>query len=916
MNPNNATLSGAAAAAGTPPVQPQPQQPQQAASSAAPSTSKKRNFSALAAAAQGASDGTLPVLGYSPTATAAAAATAPGPAPSVPKKQAKPSKRGKRDDSGNDLWDEELDRVLRHGMTILPNMGRRTIWLEDDEQSYGRNGLIGEYIRRQTGKVRNRTQVASHLAVLRKNNPDDTELHTLVIGHDITPEEFTLINWSQLLGPDLHPQTRETAKQVNDAVKQHRDIVVAAQKARRESGVQGNADGSPAPGAAAGADGAAAPPAAKKAKRAAGGAAGKKQIISPEALEQAMHDILLYGPGNAAPGASGSTNANGAASGSGTGNELELPVPPREYFDAPTVAAVAAAAAAALEQQTQTQHADLHRVLAGLPVTSSSAPSSSSAAPVQFGSLAAVDPSIDPLLQQQVANPPGMSTAPGGSTLALHNVLGGSSTVGPASVSGANSSSNNSIYVNAQDQPSFHQHLQQQISNAMAANAAGNAPARRGPGRPRKSVAPGATTSTTAAAHVPLPADSAAIAAAAAAAVLALPAHQQQAATLASTSTARAAPKKTKHHHHHQHHHQQQQQKEADIQVNGGEDVAMVETERQAEAGGGVGTEASIVGGQHAEEQETPLALHDDEPASTTAATSPSKKGKKHVQNNGGAEARPVADAGEAVDATSGVTKLAGMGPAASTSSSSSKGAKAPSAANATAAATPRRTGSRNATRLAASKPVGDEDDAEEDQLDEEQQQQPAPAPAATTSGKGKTGATTTTAGKGKGKAAAVATATSAPPPPPPAPSSSVPSTATTSKPAGKGRGATSKAKKGKSAAGSQQQDAMQIDEQPTGSTSATSAPGEHAQIVDVHADDGQEEDGDHADKGEHGANPTTPRRRRRKSGEGAHNDDEEGEGEEEGPDGVLMEGEGEYDETGKKWLSGVKKGFMRLVGY
>ena len=143
--------------------------------SASTSTSKKRNFSALAAVAQEASDGTLPVLGYqqdnntpSPAATSSAS-----------RKPAKVSKRGKRDDTGNDLWDAELDKVLRHGMTILPNMGRRTIWLEDDEQSYGRNGLLGEYIRRQTGKVRNRTQVASHLAVLRKNNPDDHECQSV-----------------------------------------------------------------------------------------------------------------------------------------------------------------------------------------------------------------------------------------------------------------------------------------------------------------------------------------------------------------------------------------------------------------------------------------------------------------------------------------------------------------------------------------------------------------------------------------------------------------------------------------------------------------------------------------------------------------------------------------------------------------
>ena len=148
-----------------------------ATASTSTSTSKKRNFSALAAVAQEASDGTLPVLGYqqdNSTPSPAAATTTTG------RKPAKVSKRGKRDDTGNDLWDAELDKVLRHGMTILPNMGRRTIWLEDDEQSYGRNGLLGEYIRRQTGKVRNRTQVASHLAVLRKNNPDDHECQSAV----------------------------------------------------------------------------------------------------------------------------------------------------------------------------------------------------------------------------------------------------------------------------------------------------------------------------------------------------------------------------------------------------------------------------------------------------------------------------------------------------------------------------------------------------------------------------------------------------------------------------------------------------------------------------------------------------------------------------------------------------------------
>ncbi|TNY19655.1 hypothetical protein DMC30DRAFT_399726 [Rhodotorula diobovata] len=58
-------------------------------------------------------------------------------------------------------------------MALLPKMGRRAIYLETDDESFGRNGLLGEYLRRQTGKIRNRTQIASHLAVMRKNNPKD-----------------------------------------------------------------------------------------------------------------------------------------------------------------------------------------------------------------------------------------------------------------------------------------------------------------------------------------------------------------------------------------------------------------------------------------------------------------------------------------------------------------------------------------------------------------------------------------------------------------------------------------------------------------------------------------------------------------------------------------------------------------------
>lgn len=59
-------------------------------------------------------------------------------------------------------------------MALLPAMGRRAVSLETDGQSMGRNGLLSEYLRRQTGKYRNRTQISSHICTLVKNNPGNT----------------------------------------------------------------------------------------------------------------------------------------------------------------------------------------------------------------------------------------------------------------------------------------------------------------------------------------------------------------------------------------------------------------------------------------------------------------------------------------------------------------------------------------------------------------------------------------------------------------------------------------------------------------------------------------------------------------------------------------------------------------------
>ncbi|GAA5875083.1 hypothetical protein JCM8547_005407 [Rhodosporidiobolus lusitaniae] len=115
---------------------------------------------------------------------------------------------------GEDLWPDELDEALRRGLALIPNIGKRTVYLsEESEESYGRNGLLSEYIRRQTGVVRNKVQCASHTAVWRKNNPDNTGLLALIKGHDVPSSSLSAIDWNSFLGPDNFPHTLSKARQ-------------------------------------------------------------------------------------------------------------------------------------------------------------------------------------------------------------------------------------------------------------------------------------------------------------------------------------------------------------------------------------------------------------------------------------------------------------------------------------------------------------------------------------------------------------------------------------------------------------------------------------------------------------------------------------------------------------------------------
>lgn len=656
-----------------------------------------------------------------------------------------------------------------------------------------------------------------------------------MIGHDITPEAFGVINWSSLLGPDLHPHTRENAKAANDAVKQHRDLVVAAQKARRESGVPSpsaaaggaasdaggipvNAEGSPVPNGAAptGTPTPVVPPVKKKRGPAkAKQRAGDLATASAAGLTPEQHQLLYgTGPGLSSSGAASTSRAAGGTAG------LELPVPPREYFDNQAVASIAAAAAAALNEQQQ-QNAQLQQVLAGLPVSAHMPAhhhhpqSVVSTALSQSASLAASLEAIDPLLQEQVATPHALFSAT--SAAASTSVPAGSSArAGDISVD-APPPSGSSVAVSVAGLPAY--------AHAPApAPAPPPAPARRG--RPRKhpvaaaapasaaqaAAAAPASSSDSTQAGIPtttaasVPSDSAAIAAAAAAAVLALPSSSAQ---------------------------------PQEARIEGGGDLDLQ--------------------GEAASDLKSAPAATEKEKA---------KEGRSSTKRAGPKQQQEVESQGEAVDGAEGKESgrngaeagdAAGAGRAPDEPDSATRADEAPSTSK--SAGTPRRGSARNATRSVA-------DDAYADMADEPASE--SRGDAATSPGKDRGRAT----GKGKGKAAA----------------------------------AGPKGKRGRADA---QEDALASHDMEDCSAAAKVDGG---QALDTKEDAGADQDG---------ASPRTPAyrrpQRRRQSNateEGAG--DELPDGGEGGEDGASDEGEYYEDdgEGGKKWLSGVKKGFMRLVGY
>ncbi|GAA5888212.1 hypothetical protein JCM6882_000323 [Rhodosporidiobolus microsporus] len=80
--------------------------------------------------------------------------------------------------NGEDVWPKDVEDAFHTALRLLPRLGRKKLIING--KACGRNELIGDYIFRNTGKMRSRKQVSSHIQVLKNMKKDDKEFMSMV----------------------------------------------------------------------------------------------------------------------------------------------------------------------------------------------------------------------------------------------------------------------------------------------------------------------------------------------------------------------------------------------------------------------------------------------------------------------------------------------------------------------------------------------------------------------------------------------------------------------------------------------------------------------------------------------------------------------------------------------------------------
>ncbi|KAG0294639.1 hypothetical protein BGZ96_000752 [Linnemannia gamsii] len=109
-----------------------------------------------------------------------------------------------------EVWPPEVENAFMKALEVLPKLGRRKVLVNG--KPCGRNELIADFIYQETGKVRDRKQVSSHIQVLKNTRKNDPEFMKLLLDSgdgddDMAPESTNNIGYlSSSQSPNATPQ--------------------------------------------------------------------------------------------------------------------------------------------------------------------------------------------------------------------------------------------------------------------------------------------------------------------------------------------------------------------------------------------------------------------------------------------------------------------------------------------------------------------------------------------------------------------------------------------------------------------------------------------------------------------------------------------------------------------------------------
>ncbi|BGP38227.1 hypothetical protein JCM10449v2_002156 [Rhodotorula kratochvilovae] len=131
------------------------------------------------------------------------------------------------------LWSRECQEALMRGLELVPDLKQHIFQVGG--KRVGRNGLLAEYVRRQTGEERTASQVSNRLQYLRQRYKGQGQTRKSLVGAPADLGDMHKRDWDAYLGTDHFPKLAQKRRSTRKQDKQPKRKLKRKKRAAPES---------------------------------------------------------------------------------------------------------------------------------------------------------------------------------------------------------------------------------------------------------------------------------------------------------------------------------------------------------------------------------------------------------------------------------------------------------------------------------------------------------------------------------------------------------------------------------------------------------------------------------------------------------------------------------------------------------